>query len=238
VNTMDVADYAKHIAELERENRILKQQLKRSRDDRAILEELLDTHSKALKTRNAELEKSQELLMKSEAKYRKMAQHDVLTGLVNRSVLYEQLSDNLSPDDGKKHGALFYLDLDKFKAINDNHGHDAGDFVLRGAAQRLVSCTRKADTVSRVGGDEFAILIPEISEYPYLAHAAQDIITQIHEPFTLDGKSFLLGISIGISLYPFDDNDPERLLQKADMAMYSVKKSKTDGYRFYRDLVF
>jgi len=233
---MDIAAYEKRITELERENRILKQKLSRSLAERQMIEEALETHSNALKVRNAELEESRKLILRSEAKYRDLAHHDILTGLPNRAFLYDQLIQHLLPDH-MDFGALFYLDLDNFKFINDNYGHVTGDFVLCQAAERLLTCVRKDDIVARIGGDEFAILIPSTNEDSMLTSIAERIISEIAKPFSIDDKSFLLGISIGISLYPDDDDDPEKLLQKADTAMYCVKKSSlSSGYRLFRDI--
>lgn len=234
---MDISEYKGRIAELERENRILKQKLARAEDNRSMLEEALETHSNALKVRNAELEESRELIRKSEARYRNLAHHDILTGLPNRVFLYEQLEKVLTA--GRltlTGGALMYTDLDDFKPINDSFGHEAGDIVLKETARRLLSCVRKEDIVSRIGGDEFAILIPGISEGSALSLVAERIISVIQRSIVLKGRYYQIGISIGISVYPGDDDDPELLVQKADLAMYSVKKSDTSGYCFYREI--
>jgi diguanylate cyclase (GGDEF)-like protein len=232
---MDTSVYDKHIAELEREIRILNQKLKRSESERKVLEEALETHSCALKARNSELEESRRIIMESESKYRNLAQHDMLTGLANRFSLYEQLNKNFISENNN-YGSLLYLDLDRFKSINDNFGHDAGDTILCQTAKRLLSCVRKEDVVSRIGGDEFAIVLPQIKESPDLVQIVERIISEIAEPYNIGKESFLLGISIGISMYPADGRDPEDLLCKADMAMYSAKKSDFSGYQFYHNI--
>lgn len=233
---MDTSEYERRIAELERENRILKQKLARAEDNRSILEEALETHSNALKVRNSELERSRELIRESEARYRNLAHHDILTGLKNRIYLYEQMEQMLAEDRRKNAGgALIYADLDDFKPINDKFGHEAGDTVLKETAKRLLSCVSKDDIVARIGGDEFAILIPGISDYSELTLIAERIISVMKRSIVLKGRYYKIGISIGISVYPADGDDPEKLLQKADLAMYSVKKSKSGGYCFYSD---
>lgn len=235
---MDTSEYERRIAELERENRILKQKLARAEDNRSMLEEALETHSNTLKVRNSELEESRELIRKSEARYRNLAHHDILTGLTNRIFLFEQMERVLSANKRTlTGGALMYADLDDFKPINDSFGHEAGDIVLKETANRLLSCVRKEDIVARIGGDEFAILIPGISDYSVLALIAERVIRAVQRSVVLEGRYYQTGISIGVSVYPADGNDPEKLLQNADLAMYSVKKSKSGGYCFYRENV-
>ncbi|MGE5494853.1 MAG: diguanylate cyclase domain-containing protein [Burkholderiales bacterium] len=234
---MDISEYEMRIAELERENRILKQKLARAEDNRAILEEALETHSNALKVRNSELERSRELIRESETRYRNLAHHDILTGLKNRIFLYEQMERVLAEGRRKTAGgALIYADLDDFKPINDRFGHEAGDTVLKETAKRLLSCVRKDDIVARIGGDEFAILIPGISDHSELALIAEKIISVMKRSIVIKGRYYKTGVSIGISVYPADGDDPEKLLQKSDLAMYNVKKSRSSGYCFYSDI--
>ncbi|HEX9062401.1 MAG TPA: GGDEF domain-containing protein, partial [Clostridia bacterium] len=157
---MDELGYEKRIAELERENRILKQKLLRSEANRAILEEMLETHYNTLKVRNAELEASREVIRESEARYKELAHRDVLTGLSNRAFFLEYLAQGISRARSSQNCvALLYMDLDRFKPINDNLGHEAGDMILSKVASRLLECVRNKDIVARIGGDEFAILL-------------------------------------------------------------------------------
>ncbi len=233
---MEESGYKAHIASLERENRILKQKLARSEANRVMLEEALETHWNALKVRNAELEESRELIQQSEAKFRTLAHYDVLTGLPNRILFQERLTQAINH--AKKYRtniALLYIDLDQFKPINDNFGHEAGDNVLRETANRLYSCIRNGDTVARIGGDEFAILLEVSPNYHDAGNMAERILNNMDKPFILGDNSCKISISIGISLYPHDADDMETLLQKADSAMYSIKKSSRNGYRFYQE---
>ena len=234
---MNAAEYEKQIEALQRELRIVKQKLLRCETNREILEESLDTQSRALKVRNYELEASRELIKLSEARYRELAHHDNLTKLPNRAYFEECLSHVI--EDAKRNGtyfALFFIDLDRFKNINDSYGHVTGDDVLTQTAERIVSCVEYKDTVARIGGDEFAVLITKLQDYQIVNQIGKSILEEMSRPFMLEQKAYQLGISIGISLYPFDDTDSGMLLQKADIAMYSVKRSGTSNYLLYKDI--
>ncbi len=237
VNDMDESSLLKQISELERENRILKQKNNRSEQNRRELEEMLETHSNALKVRNTELEESRELLRQSEARYRELALHDTLTGLPNRTFFNANLGHILTrAKNNRKYVALLFMDLDLFKSVNDDLGHKAGDIVLIQAAKRLSTCIRMNDIVARLGGDEFAILLTDIENYSDAEFVANRVISSIAQPFFFESQSCSLGVSIGISLYPVDTEDNDKLLQFADKAMYSVKKDGKNNYRFYKSI--
>lgn len=234
---MDELEYKKCIAELERENRILKRKLLRNEANRAILEEMLETHSNTLIARNAELEESRELIRKSEAKYRDLALRDALTRLPNRAFFWECLLHGIEQARcSKTCVALLFIDLDRFKPINDCFGHEAGDTVLSQIANRLLACVQNKGTVARIGGDEFVILLKDFLDHTNVSQIADRIINMLSKPFIISGKSCRVGVSIGISLYPYDDEDPDGLLQKADQAMYSAKRSSRNNYQFYQDI--
>lgn len=201
---MDVHEYEKRIAALERENRILRQKLYRNEINRAMLEEMLETHSRALKVRNEELEVSRELIEKSEAMYRDLAHRDALTRLPNRVFFLECLVQGLARAKCSNTCiALLFLDLDQFKPVNDNLGHDAGDIVLSQTAERLLSCVRNKGTVARIGGDEFAILLEDLHDHTTAKRIGDKIISTLSKPFLVAGEACQIGTSIGISLYPF-----------------------------------
>lgn len=235
---MNKCEYEKRIAELERENRILKQKLYRNEINRSLLEEMLETHSNTLKVRNEELEISRELIKQSEARYRELAHRDPLTRLPNRAFFLECLVQGIErAKQSNTCVALLFIDLDQFKPINDNFGHDVGDIVLGQTAQRLQACIQSNGTVARIGGDEFAVLIEDLHNPTIAKRIGDKIITLLSKPFLIAGKSCQIGTSIGISLYPYDSDNPDGLLRKADMAMYSVKKTCCNNYRFYRDTI-
>jgi diguanylate cyclase (GGDEF)-like protein len=162
--------------------------------------------------------------------------HDVLTGLPNRALFNDRLEHGLAQ--AKRHGwtlAVMFVDLDKFKIINDTHGHDAGDSVLQTIAQRLKENTRDDDTVSRLGGDEFLYLLNEIRDDKDIAPIAEKIIKAIQEPCNISVRDVNIGASIkasiGISIFPKDGTTADALVKNADKAMYRAKQSKS-GYSF------
>lgn len=159
-----------------------------------------------------------------------MAHHDALTGLANRILLRERIQAALSagPD---RQLAVFCLDLDRFKAVNDTLGHPVGDAVLRMAANRLNACIRETDTAARLGGDEFAI-VAALAPLDASALAAR-IVEAISQPYDLDGHRIEIGISIGIALAPGDGNDPDELLKNADLALYRAKAQGRNTHRFF-----
>ncbi|KNY26235.1 diguanylate cyclase domain-containing protein [Pseudobacteroides cellulosolvens] len=234
---MNISEYKRRLAQLERENRILKQKLTRSEINRAMLEEMIETHLNTLKTRNTELEQSRELIRQSEARYRELAHRDTLTRLPNRAFFLEYLVQGLSRARCTNTcAALFFIDLDRFKPVNDNYGHEVGDMLLGQIAQRLQTCVQNNGIVARIGGDEFAILIENLNIRDNAICTANRILNMFSKPFFISGYTCQIGVSIGISLYPTDDSDPEKLLQKADYAMYNVKKTSCNNYRFYCDI--
>jgi diguanylate cyclase (GGDEF)-like protein/PAS domain S-box-containing protein/hemerythrin-like metal-binding protein len=165
-----------------------------------------------------------------------MAYHDRLTGLPNRALLFDRLSQAMShaKRDGK-HVALLFVDLDGFKAVNDNYGHEAGDVVLRVAAQRLLACVRAVDTVARFGGDEFAIILGTLDA----PHQARSVADKIVQAFSIglslpDGKECQVGASVGISIYPEHGSAMDSLMTAADEAMYASKSRGKNTYSFFR----
>jgi len=162
------------------------------------------------------------------------AQHDLLTGLPNRMLFMDHLKQSLArAARSRQPVAILYLDLDNFKTVNDSLGHSAGDHLLREVALRIKSCLRESDIVSRIGGDEFTILLPTLTHEEDAGTIADKITEAFQSPFIINGRSLGTTFSIGISLYPTDGSDEQVLLQHADVAMYRAKESGRNHYRFY-----
>lgn len=159
-----------------------------------------------------------------------LAYHDVLTELPNR-VLFLELQERAIEYAKHKHGfvATMFLDLDGFKPVNDTYGHDIGDKVLQAVADRLRSSVRRTDTVARMGGDEFAVLVPDLEHDEIALSLARKLVTAIAQPFKVEQHHIHLGVSIGISIYPQDAEAGADLLKRADQAMYEAK-SRGGGY--------
>jgi len=169
-----------------------------------------------------------------EQKIAEMATHDSLTGLPNRTLLSDRLTMGLALS--RRSGnrlAVLMLDLDKFKTINDTLGHGVGDQLLKAVAERLTSVTRKSDTIARIGGDEFVLVLPQVCQPANASRLAQRILDVFREPLVFDGHQLNITTSIGIAVYPEDGKDIEILLKNADTAMYRAKEQGRDMYRFY-----
>ena len=166
-------------------------------------------------------------LKESQRRVEQLARCDALTGLANRHVFHEELDKALKRADRSQSGvALLYLDLDGFKDINDTFGHDAGDLVLRETAVRLTSCVRDVDIVSRIGGDEFTLVLAECSTGDGAVAVAERVLTQIEAPIDIGGTLRRVTASIGIARYPQDGCSAHVLLKNADQAMYAAKQAK------------
>jgi diguanylate cyclase (GGDEF)-like protein/PAS domain S-box-containing protein len=164
------------------------------------------------------------------------AQHDSLTDLPNRILLQDRL--NLAMALTQRHGqklAVLFLDVDRFKNINDSLGHDVGDSLLVLMAQRLLSCVRSSDTVSRQGGDEFVILLPELARGQDAAIRAEKILAALSAPYVIDSHQVHVTASIGIVIYPDDGGDADTLLKNADFAMYHAKEAGRNNSQFFRE---
>lgn len=174
----------------------------------------------------------------SEQRIRYLAHYDGLTSLPNRFLFKEYL--DLALRNAQRHEnrfAVLFLDLDKFKQINDTMGHDAGDLVLQETAQRLRSCLRDTDKIARMGGDEFYVLIEELHDGRHAADVAQKLLKEACRPVHIDGKECSLSVSIGISVYPEDGITAQTLIKNADTAMYRSKENGKNTYRFYSAFV-
>ena len=167
-------------------------------------------------------------------KVRRASLHDVLTGLPNRILLFEY-AHHLLPQHARtgKQAAVLFLDLDRFKPINDTHGHEVGDRVLKQVAQRLLQKLRAGDIVTRLGGDEFVIMLSDLHSLADIAEVATHVIELIGEPYQVDDLRLLLSTSVGISIYPSDGDDIDTLISHADMAMYQAKQAGRNTLRFY-----
>lgn len=171
---------------------------------------------------------------RAEETIHRMAYYDHVTSLPNRMLFLDRLTVAIAHAQRyKKKLAVMFLDLDGFKAVNDEFGHNAGDQLLRVIADRLVGCIRKEDTAARLGGDEYTLLLPGIVQRKGAARIARKILDVVRKPLTLSDKEINVTTSIGIAIYPGHGEDAETLLKNADIAMYRAKERGRDNYQFY-----
>lgn len=172
-------------------------------------------------------------IKKAEEALHKLAYYDSLTNVPNRTLFYERLEMAIiRAKDNQKAVALLFMDLDNFKVVNDTLGHAAGDSLLKEVASRIKACIRKSDTVSRLGGDEFTVILENIEDLEYVKNMAEVIIQAISLPYTIMDRDIKLGVSIGIALAPNDETTVEGLVRKVDAAMYDAKARGKGRYSF------
>lgn len=171
---------------------------------------------------------------KSEEQILKLAHYDAVTDLPNRTLFLDRLDYEIKKSHrAGKPLALMFIDLDHFKEINDTLGHDIGDLLLKDAALRLRRCVRETDTVARMGGDEFTVILGELDDTETVQRVAQDILQRLAEPFHIDNEIAYVSASIGITIYPQDGTRLEQLLKNADQAMYAAKHHSRNCYRYF-----
>jgi diguanylate cyclase (GGDEF)-like protein len=171
-------------------------------------------------------------------KLARLALYDALTGLPNRFLLGDRLEQALERAQ-RVNGcvAAMFIDLDRFKPVNDSQGHAIGDQVLQEVARRLPTCARSSDTVGRYGGDEFVVILNEVARGHDAALCATKVIAALNLPFEIGGQRLSLGASVGIALYPTDAQDAPTLIKLADIAMYRAKASGRNRLAFYRESI-
>jgi diguanylate cyclase (GGDEF)-like protein/PAS domain S-box-containing protein len=212
-------------------------------DDISVSHETRAELERAVAERTAELKAANERLgaeigdrKEAEERAQHLADHDALTGLPNRRLLEDRLTQALALSQrNRKQTAVMFVDLDRFKAINDSLGHAAGDQVLKEVAQRLVRQLRIGDTVCRVGGDEFVVVLPEAKRSSDAANVAQKIIETLSQPIAVADRELTVTPSIGIAVFPDDGRDAESLIRNADAAMYHAKVSGRANYQFFTE---
>ena len=208
-----------------------KEELKQANE---LLESQVIQRTAELKSANDKLHHDLEERKRVEQSIRHMAHHDALTGLPNRSLFRDRLTHAMAQADRYHQKlAVMFLDLDRFKAINDTLGHNVGDQLLKIAAERLRSCVRDSDTVARLGGDEFTVIVEDIVEDHDAAAVAQKILDTLSQPFNLYGHEVFISVSVGVTLYPSDDENADNLLRNADSAMYRAKEFGRNNFQFY-----
>jgi diguanylate cyclase (GGDEF)-like protein len=165
-----------------------------------------------------------------------LAHHDHLTGVANRTLLYERLRQAIArAEQHQEKVAVFVLDIDHFKQINDSLGHADGDILLAAIGQRLLSSVRESDTVARIGGDEFVVVMPDFRSIEDVERCGRQIIRGAAQPIPIGAGDLTVTVSLGVSIYPIDGADADDLLRHADTAMYSVKDSGRNSLRFFTE---
>lgn len=164
-----------------------------------------------------------------------LANFDPLTGLPNRRLFFDRLGQSLLSAQRQEHFVgLLFLDLDRFKEVNDSFGHAVGDLLLKEVAERLAQSLRLSDSVARMGGDEFTVILTKIVDPEDAAIVAKRIVDSLARPFYIEGRVASIGVSIGISIYPIDGEDPDELLKNADTAMYRAKGEGSNLFRYFQ----
>ena len=233
-NLVDRDDPAKGsvwLAEDITERKAAQEALLRARDELGLR---VHERTAELATANARLKDEIQERRLAEEQVRHLANHDALTGLPNRRLLQDRLEQAIVR--GKRtraQGAVLFVDLDHFKLINDSLGHRVGDLLLRAVAQRLAGHLREIDTVARVGGDEFVLVLPDMHEENAAAETAQRILESLAEPYPIESHTLQVTPSIGISLYPQHGSDVETLISRADSAMYHAKQMGRKNYQLF-----
>jgi diguanylate cyclase (GGDEF)-like protein len=193
------------------------------------VQQALSELERAVEERTAELEEAK-------ARAQHLADHDALTGLPNRRLLEDRLTQALALSyRNRKNTAVMFVDLDRFKNINDSLGHSVGDALLKDVAGRLVKQLRVGDTICRIGGDEFVVVLPEVKRSADVAHVAQKVIEQLSQPVIVEERELVVTCSIGIAIYPDDGRDAESLIRNADAAMYHAKELGRANYQFFTE---
>ncbi|MDP2369464.1 putative bifunctional diguanylate cyclase/phosphodiesterase [Rhodoferax sp.] len=211
--------------------RTAEEALQASSTDRMVMLQQANAH---LVIASIEAHKLTEQVQSAKARLDHLAHHDVLTDLPNRMLLQDRLGQAIEA--ARRQGrqlAVMFLDLDRFKHINDALGHAVGDQLLQSVAQRLVHAVRHSDTVSRQGGDEFLLLLPVIEQAQDAALSAQKLLAALALAHHVDGHDLHIGVSIGISIYPDDGHDAQTLIKRADTAMYHAKENGRNTYKFF-----
>jgi diguanylate cyclase (GGDEF)-like protein/PAS domain S-box-containing protein len=171
-----------------------------------------------------------------EQRLEQLAYYDALTGLPNRMLFRDRLEHEFVVSGRKKAKvAVFFIDLDRFKIVNDTLGHAAGDALLVEVARRISACVRKSDTVARLGGDEFTVILTDVNEVGHVAQVAANIITSLTQPVRIKDQDAYIGASIGIAFYPDDGQDFVAVTKNADIAMYKAKESGRGNYQFFKE---
>ncbi|MDD5250427.1 MAG: EAL domain-containing protein [Rhodocyclaceae bacterium] len=166
----------------------------------------------------------------------RQANYDSLTGLPNRNLFYDRLHQEIRKvQRSSQLLALLYIDLDRFKEVNDAYGHDAGDQLLKQGAARIAACVRDADTVARLSGDEFAVVLPGVVDIGRVEQVAKDIVARLAQPFAVGAHTAYVSASVGIALHPNDAGGADALLKAADQAMYAAKQSGRNGFSYFTD---
>jgi len=176
--------------------------------------------------------------VRSDERVAYLAQFDTLTGLPNRHLFHDRMAQTLSQAERNNwYAGVVYIDVDRFKIVNDTYGHAIGDALLTEVAQRLSNCVRSGDTVGRLGGDEFAIVLSDLANVYDANTVAQKILDALAQPFKLDAYETYVTASLGISLYPSDGIDADILLKNADTAMYRAKEQGRNNFEFYTEVL-
>src|SRR5690606_13512519 len=171
---------------------------------------------------------------RSEETIWQQANYDQLTGLPNRRLFRDRLVQEIKKSERTGQPlALFFIDLDQFKEVNDLLGQDVGDLLLTKAAERITNCVRQSDTVARLGGDEFTAILPELDDTAHVEELAQTIVTRLTEPFHIGEEVIYLSASLGITLYPEDADTAESLVTNADQAMYAAKNAGRNQFSYF-----
>jgi diguanylate cyclase (GGDEF)-like protein len=226
---------------LRRKNEVANQEIAARRQSDAKLTEYSNQLEDLVRQRTAELEKANLELehditerKQMQSKLEEMATHDHLTGLPNRALLSDRFNVAAALAHRSKTGlVLMSLDLDKFKSINDTLGHQMGDRVLIAVSNRLTEVTRASDTLARIGGDEFILLMQDTNKRTDAANIARKILDSLKEPISIDGHELHLSVSIGIAVYPQDGDDMKTLIKKSDAAMYYCKGHGRNRFKFF-----
>ncbi|MBF0339947.1 MAG: EAL domain-containing protein [Magnetococcales bacterium] len=185
---------------------------------------------------NTRLQEEIERRQRLESKLREQAEFDSLTGLPNRKLFHDRLQQAVLMGERKqRHFALLFVDLDRFKWVNDTLGHDAGDTLLIEAARRMKAVVRKSDTVARLGGDEFTVILSDILHESMAELVARKMLEQLATPFRLKGQEVAISGSVGIGIYPADGATSHELARNADSAMYLAKQSGRNAFRFFSE---
>ncbi|HZQ73395.1 MAG TPA: PAS domain S-box protein [Burkholderiales bacterium] len=196
---------------------------------RESLEASRDALERAVAERTTELEEAK-------ARAQHLADHDALTSLPNRRLLEDRLRQALALSQrNRKQTAVMFIDLDRFKPINDSLGHAVGDVLLKEVSQRLVRQLREGDTICRIGGDEFVVVLPEVKRSSDVAQVAQKVIEQVSAPVRVDERELAVTCSVGIAVFPDDGRDAETLIRNADAAMYHAKELGRANYQFFTE---